>query len=194
MSVEKVTAKLSKESVLKKIKKELYSGTLTAPSEAGDCEITISAYDDSGNVSVAKKKLTVTRWHSPRTNWVSTDRFNFSDYNRIKNNLIYLHDLAVTMWEDFEILDMGEDIDKYTAYWDVGVFNLFEENLELINKNIFTKDFGVSQRFFENGPFIKWDELNRIEGAIYDMYILLTGQKKGLRKLAFRLGNKVVRI
>lgn len=33
-------------------------------------------------------------WIKPKTNWVSTDRMNLEDYNRIKNNITYLKEKA----------------------------------------------------------------------------------------------------
>lgn len=190
MSVTKVTASLSDETkVLENNGNDSYSGNLTAPRESGTYPLNVSAYDDTGNVTVATSYVDVALWRTPKTNWKATDRFNFVDYNRIKNNLVYLHQFAESLWQIFEMPDMGEDITEYTAFWDVDIFNLFESNLELINQNIFAQDFGVSQRFFENGAFIKWDELNRIESAILSMNDLLERQKAGLRKLSFRLGN-----
>lgn len=190
MSVVKVKANLdTEEKNLVKNENDIYSGEFIAPLKSGDYDVTVSAYDDAGNISISKKSVNVSLWHKPKTNWVATDRFNFIDYNRIKNNILYLQQFAISMWNDFNIQDMGEDITEYTAFWDVDIFNLFESNLELINENIFTQDFGVSQRFFENGPFIKWDELNRIEGAILSMNEILENQKAALEKLSFRLGN-----
>ena len=134
-------------------------------------------------------------WLMPKTNWKSTDRFNISDYNRIKGNILYLHKLSVSLWKPFNILDMGEDLTDYTVYFDVDIFNYFESNLETINQNILTQDFGISQRFYENAPFIKWDELNRIESAMLSIYELLQRQKLSIRKIPFRLGAfKEVRI
>lgn len=190
MSVTKVTANISDETkVLENNGNDNYSGNLTAPSESGVYAVNIEAYDDVGNVRTATSYADVTLWHTPKTNWSATDRFNFTDYNRIKNNLNYLHQLAVSMWNEFDMPNMGADITDYTAFWDVDVFNLFESNLELINKHILTQDFGVSQRFFENGTFIKWDELNRIESAILSMNDLLERQKRGLKRVSFRLGQ-----
>lgn len=190
MSITKVTAKIEdKTKELEKKNKNLYTGKLTAPLIAGDYTMEVSAYDNAGNVSRLKKNANVTLWNTPKTTWTKEDRFNIKDYNRIKNNLVFLQKLAVTMWDDFEISDMGEDITLYTAYWDVDIFNEFEKNLEKINQNIYTKNFGFSQSFFENGPFIKWDELNRIENATSTMYTLLKGQKSCLRRFAFRFGK-----
>lgn len=127
-------------------------------------------------------------WVTPKTDWVSTDRFNYDDYNRIKNNLQWLCEKAMKLWKPFEAKDMGDDITSYRDYWDFERFNQFEQNLDAINQNIFTKDYGNAQVFYENGPFIKWDELNRIESACLSMHGILTSQEKGLTKLAFRLG------
>ena len=99
-----------------------------------------------------------------------------------------LYELAQEVYKQFSILDMGADIEDYTGWFTAAAFNAFESNLETINKNIFTQDYGVSQRFFDNGQFIKWDELNRIESATLQMNDLLERQKATLRKLPFRLG------
>lgn len=128
-------------------------------------------------------------WTEPKTNWSSTDRFNISDFNRIKNNLKWLHNKSIELYRDFAVKDMGEDITSYESYWNVTFFNAFESNVETINNNIYTKEYGTSQRFFENGPFIKWDELNRIENACLHMKDILKRQELGLRKLSFRLGS-----
>lgn len=129
-------------------------------------------------------------WTEPKIDWSSTDRFNISDYNRIKNNIQWLCDKANELYASFLYADMGNDIVSYDSYWKAEFFNAFEENVEAINRNIFTQDYGVSQRFFENGPFIKWDELNRIENACLSMKDILQRQEAGkTTRLSFRLGN-----
>lgn len=174
---------------------DVYTGNLTAPLKAGRYDVNVSVYDDAGNVTIKKSSLDVTLWREPKTDWKPTDRFNFVDYNRIKNNLLYLHQFANSLWVEFKIKDMGKDILEYTSYWDVDIFNAFEDNLEKINQHIFTQDFGITQHFYENAPFIKWDELNRIESAFISIKDLLERHKASLRRLPFRLGNfKGVRI
>lgn len=187
--IEKVTATVAEETTDLKESNSVYTGELTAPMDSGSYPVTVSAYDDSGNVTVNTSTVAeVTLWHTPKTNWKATDRFNYVDYNRIKNNLTYLHDLAQEVYKQFSIVDMGADIEDYTGWFTAAAFNAFESNLETINKNIFTQDYGVSQRFFNNGQFIKWDELNRIESATLQMNDILERQKVNLRKLPFRLG------
>lgn len=187
--IEKVTATVAEETTDLKESNSVYTGELTAPMDSGSYPVTVSAYDDSGNVTVNNSTIAeVTLWHTPKTNWKATDRFNYVDYNRIKNNLAYLHELAQEVYKQFQIADMGEDITNYTGWFTAAAFNNFENNLETINKNIFTQDYGVSQRFFDNGAFIQWQELNRIESATLQMNDLLERQKATLRKLPFRLG------
>lgn len=187
--IEKVTATVAEETTDLKESNSVYTGELTAPMDSGSYPVTVSAYDDSGNVTVNTSTVAeVTLWHTPKTNWKATDRFNYVDYNRIKNNLTYLYELAQEVYKQFSIVDMGADIEDYTGWFTAAAFNAFESNLETINKNIFTQDYGVSQRFFDNGQFIKWDELNRIESATLQMNDLLERQKAALRKLPFRLG------
>lgn len=128
-------------------------------------------------------------WIVPKTNWLPTDRFNFVDYNRIKNNLLYLHEKAKQLWGTFQIEDMGDDILSYEVQWDFERFNQFEKNLDAINQNIFTKDYGLAQTFVGNGKFIAYDELNRIENAILSMNLTLENQEAGLKRLSFRLGD-----
>lgn len=189
MAIEKVTATVAEETADLKENNSVYTGELTAPIDSGSYPVTVSAYDDSGNATVNNSTVAeVTLWHTPKTNWKATDRFNYVDYNRIKNNLTYLHELAQEVYKQFQIADMGEDITDYTGWFTAAAFNAFESNLEMINKNIFTQDYGVSQRFFDNGAFIQWQELNRIESATLQMNDLLERQKTTLRKLPFRLG------
>lgn len=196
MAVEKVTASIAEETTqLQNTEDDTYSGSLEAPSEGGNYDLEIAAYDDSGNVTVISNEIEVSIWHTPKTNWKSTDKFNFVDYNRIKNNLLWLKQKVSELYRPFEIEDMGEDITDYLFYWKVQYFNAWEKNLDIINNQMFTKDYGVAQRFFENGSFIQWMELNRIESAILSMREILDRQEAGIKKLSFRFGAfKEVRI
>lgn len=196
MAVEKVTASIAEETTqLQNAEDDTYSGSLKAPSEGGEYSLEVSAYDDAGNVSVISSEIEVSIWHTPKTDWKMTDRFNFVDYNRIKNNFLWLHEKVTELYNLFEIEDMGEDITDYSSYWKVKYFNAWERNLDIINSHMFTRDYGTAQRFFENGPFIQWTELNRIESAILNMRDILDRQEMGIRKLSFRLGTfKEVRI
>ena len=181
---------------LNNVSDELYSGELRAPNQSGKYGITITAEDGAGNISVleptqnSKLVLTTIIWKTPKVNWKPTDRFNWWDYNRIKNNLKYLRERAALLIKPFQIEDMGEDITEYTDYWPVDIFNKFERNLEAIDKNTYNTDYGEKQTFYENGIFIKWDELNRIENATLSINGMMDRQEVALSRLAFTLGRK----
>jgi hypothetical protein len=55
-------------------------------------------------------------WETPKTDWHGStdsdgvyagDRFNATDFNRIKNNLDYLRELALKMYKKFSIVSLG---------------------------------------------------------------------------------------
>ncbi len=54
------------------------------------------------------QKLTGTGLPIPRELYTG-DRFNATDFNRIKNNLSYLRDLASRLYDEFSIVSLGED-------------------------------------------------------------------------------------
>lgn len=125
---------------------------------------------------------------SEKTDWESSDRFNASDYNRIKGNLNFLHERAEQFYPNFGIIDMGAD-KGYADYPYAKEINNFEKNLETINKNVYTQNIGMTSTFYSNGAFIQWNELNRIESATLRIYEMLNRLEAGLPVLAFRLGN-----
>ena len=198
MAVEKVTASMAENSSeLDNVGNDTYSGGLLTPS-AGVYNVSVAAYDDAGNVAVAKsdESVIVEPWGIPKVNWTKADSFNMADYNRIKNNLQLLHDKAVEICAaNFELEDMGEDIVSVAENWKPQYFNAWEANLALINQKTYQKDIGESLRFFPHGPFITPDELNRIENACLEIMSMLEREEKGLRRIPFRLGAfKEVRI
>ena len=127
-------------------------------------------------------------WEEPKTDWEAQDRFNYKDYNRIKNNISYLHNEAMEIWGVFEIEDMGVDISSNKEGWNYRYFNAFESNIDVLNQHIFAQNYGYRQTFYSNGPFIQYAELNRIESAILSMKQIIDGIKGGRIRLAFRLG------
>ncbi|MCM1235994.1 MAG: hypothetical protein NC489_38375 [Ruminococcus flavefaciens] len=128
-------------------------------------------------------------WKEPKTDWIAQDALQYKDYNRIKNNLEYLHREATEMWGDFDIEDMGADMESNKEGWNYRYFNAIEANVDIINSHMtFSENYGFRQTFYSNGPFIGATELNRIEGAILGMNRIIEGIKAGRIRIAFRLG------
>lgn len=127
-------------------------------------------------------------WITPRTDWKMEHRMDAIDYNRIKNNLQALSDLVNEVYGPLTIEDMGAD-KSYESWFFAREFNLFERNLETINRAAYSDDIGEKKMFFDNGPFIDYEELNRIENAMLSFFVKGTEQKKLLPRLALRLGG-----
>lgn len=130
-------------------------------------------------------------WQQPKINWEAEDSVGCDDYNRIKGNLIFLRDLASTLYTDFGLEEMGKDKGE-EDYPYADEFNRIEKNLQIIANNTWGADYGESTEFYENGTFIDFAELNRIESASLSLYNQLTNQYEGRRMLAFMLGKKEV--
>lgn len=136
-------------------------------------------------------------WTTPKTDWSGEfidgvyvgDKFNAADFNRIKNNLAYLYELAVKIYEDFTIHSLGSDrtpIDYFYA----DEINKLEENLETINSNSLKGSYGKTPVYADNGKIMDFKELNRIESASLDLYNKLTNQSEGRRTFQWNFGMK----
>lgn len=137
-------------------------------------------------------------WETPKTNWQGYvdnngnyigDRFNAGDFNRIKNNLEYLKELAIKLYDSFSIVSLGAD--KTPAdYFYADEINALEENLNTINKNTLNMSYGTSPVYNSNGNTMDFIELNRLEGAILDLYDKLTNKSNGRRMFTWNFGMK----
>lgn len=145
-------------------------------------------------------------WITPKTDWKVEydesgvyvgDYFNVGDYNRIKNNLVYLRDLAVTFIGVVPTIPVG--VDKHypiNGSPDFDNDNFFADEINLIENGLYTLDqlmpyagFGEKKTYYDNGLFIDYKELNRIENAELNLYNLLNSSIAGRRRLPFRFGS-----
>jgi hypothetical protein len=137
-------------------------------------------------------------WITPKTDWkhisdTQGDFFEVADYNRIKGNINYLRELASVVFRNISISDMGED--KEENEWPYAdEINKLSDNLETIVNNSYQMDIGQKVVYEDNGPFIDYNELNRIESACKALYDNLNRIKAGKYRLGFRLGARRVRV
>lgn len=146
-------------------------------------------------------------WIEPKTDWSAQysdtglfigDFFNVEDYNRIKNNLLYLRELSTKLMNNVPVVTVGQDKhypdganpDFDNDHFFADEINLIEDGLEALDERMGFVDFGDKQTFYDNGKFIDADELNRIERAELKMYNLLVSSIAGKLRLAFRLGTR----
>lgn len=128
-------------------------------------------------------------WKQPKTDWNKDDYFNAEDFNRIKNNLVYLRELSVKLYKEFNISSVG--IDKtYKDYFYADEINLLESNCETINQKTLNAAYGEKVIYKDNGNTMTYKELNRLENAIFDLYGKLMNQADGRSHLTFNLGTR----
>lgn len=130
-------------------------------------------------------------WTAPKTNWVATDFFNCVDYNRIKNNIQYIYELSLQVYPAYSINPYAADMTNTNHWWEPAEINQIEEDLQTIFEHTGFENFSIGSQktFYYNGKFIKYDELNRIESATYNLYDRLTNQIKARKRLKFTLGG-----
>jgi len=136
-------------------------------------------------------------WETPKTDWhgetvdgvYTGDRFNAKDFNRIKNNLEFLRELAITMYDDFVINNLGNDRTP-KDYFYADEINHLEENLDTISAKSIKRSYGSPPTYYDNGNIMDFTELNRLEGAILDLYDRLTNESEGRRMFTWNFGMK----
>ena len=131
-----------------------------------------------------------TNWHGETTDGIYTgDRFNASDYNRIKNNIAYLYTLAESLYKHFNIENIGND-KNIGDYFYADKINKIENTLKFINQNTLNRSYGNTPIFNDNGNIFDFNELNRLEGATLDLYNRLNNQKIGRRSFKWNFGMR----
>lgn len=137
-------------------------------------------------------------WITPKTDWSGTistdgtyigDRFNASDFNRLKNNLEHLREMAIELYKEFSIAPLGEDRTP-ADYFYADEINTLEDNLNVINSNTYKRKYGTSPKYVENGNTMDFNELNRLEGAMLDLYTRLNTQAINRRTFTWNFGIK----
>lgn len=128
-------------------------------------------------------------WQQPKTDWQAADDVLCSDYNRIKGNIEFLKELAYTLYFPFPINEMGEDkAEEEYPYADE--INTIVDNLELLAAGSYHVDIGKKVVYEENGPYIAYQDLNRIESATLQLYENMNRIKAAKGRLPFRLGTR----
>lgn len=137
-------------------------------------------------------------WETPKTNWYGMtdtdgnyvgDRFNAIDFNRIKNNLTYLRELSINLYKEFSIVSLGADRTS-ADYFYADEINQLEENLDAINANTLKRSYGTPPVYLDNSNTMDFEELNRFESAILDLYDRLTNEYAGRRMFTWQFGMK----
>ena len=136
-------------------------------------------------------------WIAPKTDWNADvdvngnyigDYFNASDYNRIKNNVEYIHGIAEKVYGTIPLTSMGED-KTLTDFIYADEMNLIEDNLNTISQMTIGEPFN-EHGYEENGRMMTFYELNYLEGFIYYLCDKITNAFYGRHQMRFRMDYK----
>lgn len=137
-------------------------------------------------------------WQTPKTNWhgerdkqgvYTGDRFNAKDFNRIHQNIQYLKEFAEKLYSDVPSIPLIRTAQVGDFVY-ADEINQIEENFKRIAKFTFNRNYGEHPVYHDNDSFIDFRELNRLEGAILDMYDRLNNQYNGRRTFTWAFGTK----
>lgn len=128
-------------------------------------------------------------WEEPKTDWVATDYVNIVDYNRIINNILHIYDMAEALFKSIERPILG-DLATYTTIPYASNYNALESAIYALNSATYNLDhIGERKIYYANQSLPDYNDYNRIENAIYYLYLSLKAHKESLIRLPFTLGN-----
>lgn len=128
-------------------------------------------------------------WTEPKTNWTKDDFFNIEDYRRITNNIMYLKDFLDSLFYGLSDLQLMSEKNISEPIY-AREINDIENNIELLNIETYKLEIGETKEYFPNQRTMDFNELNRIEKAMFDIYTKMKKHKELLTRLSFRLGNQ----
>lgn len=125
---------------------------------------------------------------TPKTDWVATDFINFTDYNRICNNLNWVKDEANELgfsYPDWEVMTLAED---YSSKPYADMWNKVVDNYNLLD-DIYPNFEPIEDVFSVNGYYIAYGTLNVLERNILLLDTVLSVAKANIPRLAIILGG-----
>ena len=128
-------------------------------------------------------------WIEPKTDWKSTDRVNTVDYNRIIGNLAYLKAYFDTFFKDLTEVSLGEEKAVESLIY-AREINAIEVALETLNAETFNFNIGETKEYMANRRTLDFNELNRIERALFLLHQTMVIQRENVVRLAIKLGGQ----
>ena len=127
-------------------------------------------------------------WITPKVDWTSDDYINFTDYNRICNNLNWVKDEANELgfsYPEWEVMTLATDYsdNSYADMW-----NTVVDNYNLLD-DIYPSFEPIEDVFSVNGYYIAYGTLNTLERNILLLDTVLSVAKANIPRLAIILGG-----
>ena len=127
-------------------------------------------------------------WITPKVDWTSDDYINFTDYNRICNNLNWVKDEANELgfsYPGWEVMTLATDYsdNPYADMW-----NTVVDNYNLLD-DIYPNFEPIEDVFSVNGYYIAYGTLNTLERNILLLDTVLSVAIANIPRLAIILGG-----
>ena len=106
-------------------------------------------------------------WITPKTDWTYRDKFTYTDYNRIRNNILYINEKINELFPELYMeLDLGEPKTSYYDEYFPSEFNKFEDAIISFERTGVNYNIGERYYHYDNDPFVWEDVLNRLETCL----------------------------
>lgn len=129
-------------------------------------------------------------WINPKTDWQPTDYINTEDYNRIRNNILYLKEYSETFFLPFNFSEPMESERSYEELAYAEYWNNLEDRLEdFIRRTYQLSELGTKKTYSAYDDYIDYVELNRLESVILRYKNFFDTQTNIAQRLSFELGN-----
>lgn len=182
-----------------------------------------SVTECQSSVTFSSRWIMSFEFTQPKTNWnagtgvtpYNGDRFTYVDFNRIKNNILYLYNLATQIYpinaqiaafiensEDYRegggdpsiyhyfYLYDGEEDRGLTDFVYADEVNYFEERLDFLKQTCGVTTQGTMQTHNDNGVFIHANQLNYLEKLTADLENYIYPVFLARRRFPIRLSQK----
>lgn len=114
-------------------------------------------------------------WNTTKTNWVSTDYYNFSDLNRVENNIDYVRTVLIAL--GYTIPSITTNTGRTNLSYDtIDSINRVESNLNTIKNNFVTPSTWTEGQTWSLITPFSYTDANRWESnvqALYDLSITI---------------------
>ena len=110
-------------------------------------------------------------WITPKTDWVKTDQFTYQDYNRIRNNLLFLNDRFNNDNPEKAVeINLGLPKTSYDNDYFPSEFEAFEKALDSFKRMDGNVTVGERGSYKGNSNFVNADELNHLEQSCLNWF------------------------
>jgi hypothetical protein len=101
----------------------------------------------------------------------------------------FSYQLGGMLYDEFTLTSLGRDRTP-VDYFYADEINQLEKNLKTVSNHTLKMSYGNAPLFVDNGNTMTFADLNRLEGAILDLYNRMTNEFNGRRMFKWNFGMK----